>query len=464
MLKHFVAVPRKFVSCLLILTLTLLTNIHWGAAPSIVQNSKLYEHTEWSRNLSIYEVNIRQYTHEGTFKAFALNLPKLKELEVGILWFMPIHPIGEINRKGPLGSYYSIKDYTAVNPEFGTHEDFKDLVKQAHDLGMYVIIDWVANHTSWDNVWTKTNPNFFTKDATGKYVSPYDWTDVIELNYDNKELWEHMRDAMKFWIDELNIDGFRCDVAAMVPLDFWKWVRPQLEKNKKIFMLAEAHEPELHEAFDMTYNWQLKDLFVECAKGNKTAADFFNYFEMEKKNYPADAYRMTFTSNHDENTWHGTDQERFGLAAEVFAVVSTIVPGMPLVYSGQEAGLDKRLKFFERDPIDWKEDKMHSVYKKLFLLKKQNRALWNGSAGGELKKLFINDKNIFAFSREKEGNKVIAFFNLSNEKKRLNFSDKVLIGTYKNLFGGQTVKIDSNYELIIEPYGYQILVDPLTEN
>ncbi|NJD22355.1 MAG: alpha-amylase [Melioribacter sp.] len=421
------------------------------------KDEKLVKHPSWSVNTTIYEVNVRQYTPDGTFKAFALSLPKLKEMGVGILWFMPINPIGVLNRKGTLGSYYSVQDYTAVNPEFGSLEDFNSVVKQAHDLGMHVIIDWVANHTSWDNVWTKTHPDFYTKDQKGKFVSPVaDWTDVIDLNYDNKELWNYMRDAMKFWIEECGIDGFRCDVAEMVPLEFWKWVRPQLDSIKPVFMLAEGSLPELHQVFDMTYNWQLKDLFVDCAKGNKSAIDFYEYFSREKIEYSFDSYRMVFTSNHDENTWQGTDKERFGDAAETFAVLTCLVPGMPLVYSGQEAGLNKRLNFFEKDLINWDSNVMRNYYTLLFNAKKENKALWNGADGGELQKLFVNDGNIFAFIREKDNNKVISIFNLSNKKKQVTITSSKLDGSYKNLFTDSSETLRSQFQLTLEPWGYRI--------
>jgi glycosidase len=415
------------------------------------ENTDTIKAPQWSYNASIYEVNTRQFTNEGTFNAFRNHLPKLKEMGIDILWFMPIHPIGVKNRKGPLGSYYSVQNYKEVNPEFGTLDDFKSLVKEVHSLGMYVIIDWVANHTSWDNVWTKTHPVFYTKDKNGNYVSPFDWSDVIDLNYDNKELWNYMRDAMKFWVDECNIDGFRCDVAAMVPLEFWKWLRPQLETNKKLFMLAEAHEPELHEAFDMTYNWQLKDLFVDIASGKKNADDLYKLFEQEKTIYPGDAFRMVFTTNHDENSWNGTDKERFGKFAKQFAVLSGVVPGMPLVYSGMEGGLNKRLLFFERDPIQWKESDYRSIYTKLFKLKKENKALWNGSFGGEIIKIDTGDPSIFAFVRQKEGNKVIALFNLSGSKKTVRLNSYDLNGEYKDLWLGKITTINDNFSLSLEP-------------
>lgn len=428
--------------------------------PSMINSSqrskKQIPHAEWSRNLSIYEVNVRQFTKDGTFKAFIPHLNRLKEMNVGILWFMPINPIGEKNRKGSLGSYYSIKNYKEINPEFGTLEDFKEVVKQAHKNGMYVIIDWVANHTSWDNVWTKTNPEFYKKNKKGSFVSPFDWSDVIALNYKNKKLWRAMLDAMLYWIEEADIDGFRCDVAAMVPIDFWKWAVPILNQKKKIFMLAEADEPELHQVFDMTYNWQLKDLFVATYKKEKSAKDFYELIKKEKEEYPKDAYRMNFTSNHDENTWHGTDKERFGEAREMFAVLTTLIPGMPLVYSGQEACLDKRLKFFEKDTINWKDCKMREIYSTLFKLKKKNPALWNGNFGGKFIPLKINDKNIFAFIRQKDEHQVIAFFNISENQSNVDLTSKRIIGNYTELFSNKNIKLENELNFQLNAWSYKI--------
>ncbi|HSD63257.1 MAG TPA: alpha-amylase family glycosyl hydrolase, partial [Ignavibacteriaceae bacterium] len=330
------------------------------------QNNYIIKHPTWSYNLSIYEVNTRQYTQEGTFKAFDSHIKDLKDIGVGIIWFMPINPIGEKNRKGSLGSYYSVKNYKEVNPEFGTLEDFKETVKQIHSMGMYVIIDWVANHTAWDNVWTKEHPDFYTRDSLGNFAPPVkDWTDVIDLNYDNKELWKNMIDAMKYWVQECDIDGFRCDVAGMVPMEFWKSARIELEKIKKVFLLAEAEGPQYHEAFDMTYSWELLHLMNDVAKGKKSVQAVRDYFTKEKDQYPPDAYRMRFTTNHDENTWNGTEFERMGAAAETFDVFTCVISGMPLVYSGQEAGLNKRLKFFEKDTIQWEKNNYRILYSDL---------------------------------------------------------------------------------------------------
>ena len=445
------------ISVLYLRFLLIIIAVSGNAVFSQTEKIQGFKHPDWSYNKTIYEVNVRQYTPEGTFEAFAENLPRLKNLGVGILWFMPINPIGIKNRKGSLGSYYSVRNYTEINPEFGTLQNFKDVVKHAHNLGMHVIIDWVANHTAWDNPWITSHPDFYTKDSTGNFVSPFDWSDVVDLNYDNKELWNYMRDAMKYWIDECNIDGFRCDVAAMVPLEFWKWVRPQLEKTKKIFMLAEASEPEMHEAFDMTYNWQLKDLFVDIAKNKKCAEDVNKYYEQEKITYPRDAYRMVFTTNHDENSWNGTDSERFGDFAECFTVVTGVVNGMQLVYSGQEAGLNKRLKFFDKDTIVWKESKFKDIFTKLASLKKENQALWNGSMGGEMEIIDPGDSTVFSFVRKKNDNKIFAVFNFSDSPKDISFTDTRTAGEYKNAFNDSTTVIDANQKVLLKPYGYLVL-------
>ncbi len=442
--------------------LFLITYLTSCAQNYTVLNQVRVVHPEWSRNAIIYEVNIRQYTPEGTFEAFEAHLPRLKEMRIDILWLMPINPIGELNRKGTLGSYYSIKSYKEVNPEFGTLEDFKNLINKIHEMDMYVIIDWVANHTSWDNVWTQTHPEFFSQNSSGEFYPPVaDWSDVIDLNYDNKILWDFMIDAMKYWIEECNIDGFRCDVAAMVPTEFWNRARKELDEIKPVFMLAEASENYLHEeAFDMTYNWRLKDLMNEIAKGNKDASDIIAYYNFEKTEYNPDDYIMTFTSNHDENTWHGTVFERLGDSAEMFAILISTVKGIPLVYSGQEAGLDKRLEFFEKDEIEWKEHKLYDIYKTIFTLKHNNKALWNGATGGEMN--FItsnNEEGILAFSREMDDDKIIAVFNLTNNNQTVTLNGPALNGNYKELFcNNEFVFTLGQTELSMQLWGYMIFV------
>lgn len=418
------------------------------------------QHPEWSYNSTIYEVNIRQFTKEGTFKAFAKHLPRLKKLGVDILWLMPLNPIGKKNRKGELGSYYSVRDYKGINPEFGNKDDFKNLVNEIHKNGMHVIIDWVANHSAWDNIWVKTHPDYYTKDKRGNFVSPVpDWTDVIDFDYSNKKLWNAMADAMKYWVKEFDIDGFRCDVAAMVPTEFWTFVRPQLDKLKHVFMLAEANKPYLHQVFDMTYNWQLKDLLNGIAKEEKNVNDIYKYLNEEKTNYPPDAFRMNFTSNHDENTWNGTVFERLYGAAEISAVFACLIPGMPMIYNGQEAGLNKRLRFFNKDTIEWRQSKFENIYKTLFHEKHVNQALFNGSKGGKLNLIKTNNKNIFAFERDKNKDRIIGIFNFSPEEQMFTVGRNVFKDKFNDIFTQHIFKLDKDKRMKLPAWGYKVLTN-----
>lgn len=415
---------------------------------------------EWSYNSSIYEVNIRQYTPEGTFNAFSEHLPKLKKMGVGIIWLMPIHPIGELNRKGTLGSYYSVKDYKGINPNFGTETDFRNLVHKAHDLGMHVIIDWVANHTALDHPWTKTNKDYYTLDSTGNFIHPVpDWSDVIDLNYDNTNMRLAMIDALKYWVREFGIDGYRCDVASMVPNDFWFEAFTELNKLKQVFMLAESDDPELHKnGFHMTYGWKLLHLMNNFAKGENSISDFFDYFKIEEKKFPKNAFRMNFTTNHDENSWNGTVFKRYGKLYKPLSVLISTAKGMPLVYSGQEAGLDKALDFFEKDPIEWKNHPQKEIFTILLNEKIINKALWNGERGGEMN--FIDtpaNSNLLAFYREKEDNRIVVILNLSDSESRIKITSENLLGGYTNLFNSEKVVIDTKNEISLPAYGYKVL-------
>ena len=373
-------------------------------------------HAEWVYDATLYEVNIRQYTPEGTFSAFTSHIPRLKELGVDILWIMPIQPIGEKERKGTLGSYYSIKNYTRTNPEFGTPDDFKRLVDAAHDAGMKVILDWVANHTSHDADWIAEHKDWYVTDSLGQIVSPYDWSDVAKLNYDNADMRKAMSEAMIFWLKETDIDGFRCDVAYEVPTDFWESTVVELKKIKPdIFMLAEAEKPELNvKAFDAYYSWEVHHKMNEIAQGK---ADVNSLREALNKtaNFPGYAVPLLFTSNHDENSWKGSEFERMGDAAGTFAALTFVLPGMPLIYSGQEVGFNRRLQFFEKDSIDWScSNNFTALYQKLIQLKKANKALFAPEYGGLLEEIATSSPNeIFAFRRKVENNTIIAVFNLS---------------------------------------------------
>ena len=331
----------------------------------------------WTKNAVMYEVNVRQFTPEGTFNAFSKHLTRIKELGVDIIWFMPIHEIGQVNRKGSLGSYYSIKDYRSINPEFGTLEDFNQLVKQIHELDMKVIIDWVANHTSFDNVWVQEgNLDWYNLDSLGNLQPPNgtDWWDVADLNYENREMQNEMVNAMKFWLTESDIDGFRCDVADWVPISFWDSCRIELDKVKDVFMLAEAENPKLHNnAFDMTYAWEAHLIMNEIANGKKSAKDLIENINKNKNRFPSGAYRLHFTSNHDENSWKGYAEERLGPSLKAMNALVSVIEGMPLIYGGQESNLQKRLRFFEKDTIQWDNYELSQHYQALFDIKKKNK-------------------------------------------------------------------------------------------
>ena len=388
----------------------------------------LLHHADWSRQASIYEVNVRQFTPEGTLAAFEAHLPRLQALGVGILWFMPIQPIGVKNRKGTLGSYYSIRDYTAVNPEFGTAADFRRVVDKAHALGLKVIIDWVANHTAWDHAWVHQHPEWYQRNAQGE-IHPYTyrpspetepeyWWDVIGLDYGRPTLWPAMMDAMAHWVREADIDGFRCDVASLVPTPFWEQARTALDRIKPMFMLAESDAPELHRrAFDMSYDWTLFDVLKKIARGQGRASDLHAWWERRQALYPADAYRMTFTANHDSNSWQGSDASLFGPAWQGMAVLAATLPGMPLLYGGQEAGLNRQLAFFDKDAIDWSTRAEQELCTRLMHLKRSHPALANGLAGGPLAWLATGDEAAVAFQRQAQGRGLQVAVNLGPEPR-----------------------------------------------
>ena len=425
-----------------------------------MENNKTNRHVAWSLNANIYEVNIRQYTPEGTFKAFQQHLDRLQKMGVDILWLMPINPIGEKNRKGSLGSYYAVQNYETVNPNFGTLEDLKSLVKEAHARGMHVILDWVANHTAWDNVWVKEHPDWYKKDKEGKFVSPFDWTDVISLNYDNKDLRQAMINAMIYWIKNADIDGFRCDVAGMVPVDFWNEARTALDKVKPVFMLAEDEDNAalVEYAFDMNYAWKMLHLMNDIAQGKKKAADIWDYMKWNNETFAPDVYRMYFTSNHDENSWNGTAFERLGDAFKAFTVFDYTIPGMPLIYNGQEAANNKRLRFFEKDTINWQPLPYATFYAELNHLKKTNPVLENGEDGGKLIPLSKEvDENIFAFYREKQGKQLVVLLNLSSQPREFTIDNEHIKGKYHDFFGKNDINIQTDWVFKLPAWGYVIL-------
>ena len=420
-------------------------------------------HPDWSRNAVIYEVNLRQYTDSGTVTAFANQLPRLQDLGVDILWFMPINPISVQDRKGTLGSYYAVADYKAFNPEFGTIEQFKETVKKAHELGMKVILDWVPNHSGRDNRWVKEHPDWYETDSLGNMKGVYDWTDVYVFDYSNPEMRKGMIDAMKFWLTDVDVDGFRCDVAMEVPTDFWNEARKELQAVKpELFMLAEASKPELQkEAFDMGYNWPMKDLFsaIAATSGQYSfkgadgkvrefpithAAAIDSLVMAQEKEYPRDTYLMNMVTNHDLNSWEGTEFERLGTLTEAFAVLSYTLPGMPLIYTGQETGMNRAFEFFEKDKApQWEpRNEYFSFYQKLNALKHSQQALAAGTAGGEYSSIPVSEEDIIAFERKSGDSRVMVLANLGN--KELDFAitgnNKPTTAGMVDYFSGKTAQ------------------------
>jgi glycosidase len=420
------------------------------------------EHPEWTRSATIYELNTRQLTEEGTFRAAEAHLPRLKALGIDIIWLMPIHPIGERNRKGTMGSPYSVRDYYAVNPEFGTLEDLKRFVDAAHDLGMYVILDWVANHTAWDNALVTEHPEWYERDYKGDFrPTPWwDWDDIIDLDYSNPEVRRYMTDAMAYWVREADVDGFRCDVAGFVPIDFWEQARAELDRIKPVFLLAEWESRDLHaRAFNATYAWSWNESMHRIAHGNADVSALFVYYSWNESAFPAGSMRMTFTSNHDKNSWEGTQFEQFGEALAPSIVLSVVGDGIPLVYSGQEAGNERRLEFFEKDPIDWRDHWVGDLYERLFALKHQNTALWNGPWGALMVKVPNNaETEVLSFVRENDRDKVFAVFNFSNRPQAVSFTETLHYGAYADYFGGRGIEFGAGEALTLEPWGYRVYV------
>ena len=434
-------------------------------------------------NSVIYEVNIRQYSPEGTFNAFTKDIPQLKELGVKIIWVMPIFPISQTKRKATggddskfasempaaeqhkyLGSYYAVSDFKKVNPEFGTIEDFRNLVKTAHENGIYVILDWVPNHTGWDHVWIKNHPEYYTQNAKGEIIDPvnpetgksWGWTDVADLNYDNQNLRAEMTADMMHWIKNEDIDGFRCDVAGNVPLDFWQQAIPQLRKQKSIFMLAEAWEPALlkNNLFDMAYGWDGHHTMNKIAQGKETVKQFDAYIEKINKDYEANDILMNFVDNHDENSWNGTIKSRLGEAEAAMTTLSYLMPGMPLVYSGNEYGLEHSLKFFEKDSIPKTKGKQWELRSKLGKIKNEIDALHGGKNKADYKRLSASNENVLAFERTKNGKKVIYLANLSAKPVSVSMP---ITGQYKDVMNEKMMDLKATQVLSMVPWQYFIL-------
>ncbi len=405
---------RRFgLAALLILLLSIL------AHQSLAQESGELQarvSRPWVRDGVIYEIFPRAFSSQGNFNGITARLDDLKSLGVTILWLMPIHPIGQEKKKGTIGSPYAVRDYYGINPDYGTKEDFKRLVTEAHRRGMKLIIDIVANHTSWDSVLMK-HPEFYVHDATGRITYPHDWSDVAKLNYDNPELRRYMTDMLKYWIREFDLDGFRCDVAEEVPTDFWENARGELETLRPdIVMLAEGHKAELlRKAFDLDYSWPLHSALTNVSQGRARASELRDEWIKEFKEWPRGALHMRFSDNHDERRAIARFGEPAALAAS--ALMFTL-DGVPLLYNGMEVGDTTESgapALFEKLPVFWpiaeRRPEFPRFYKQMIALRKSSNALRRGS----LEWLRASDESrVLSFIRRSTDEEVLVAINLSN--------------------------------------------------
>ena len=423
----------------------------------MAQKKKNNKHPKWSYNSNIYEVNIRQYTSEGTFAAFAKSLPRLRDMGVEILWFMPITPISEHGRLGTLGSYYAIRDYKGINPEFGTIDDFKAVVSEAHDLGFKIIVDFVANHTGNDHPWLTEHPDFYVMDTNSDVLHPHGWSDVSQLNYDVPELWNCMIDVLKYWVKECDLDGFRCDMAHLVRLDFWIEAKKKLSKVKDdLFWLGECEDPEYHQVFDATYTWRWMHASQEFYQNKMNLQSLLTVLYKSVTEFPRTAMRAYFTSNHDENSWNGTEYEKYGDTALLLAVFSCTWDGIPMLYSGQELPNKKRLKFFDKDQIDWDGDcQLQQFYETLLTLKANNKSLRAGDPNVLTQVVsHPDDHKVFAYLHKHKKAQVLTILNFTDQG--LDFDVINVDGVYRNVFGGKDINFKATRDVYLNAWGYLV--------
>lgn len=418
------------------------------------------QNAAWTADAVLYQINTRQFTPEGTFRAAQKQLPRLATMGVDILWLMPVHPIGEANRKGSLGSPYAVRDYRAVNPELGTEADFRAFVDEAHRLGLKVILDWVANHSAYDNPLTVSHPEWYTRTPEGALMSPAgtDWSDVADFDYSQPGLRRYMTESLVYWVREFGIDGYRADVAGYVPTDFWETARAELDKVKPVFMLAEWEQRDLHDrAFDATYGWGWKEAMQRLVKSGEGAGPMRGYYAGQSETWPQAAMRMVYTENHDQNSWDGVAAQIYGPAYEAAIALSFVGSGLPLIYNGQEAGNDRQLEFFERDPIVWREGRHAALLEKLIALKTVTPALHNGRFGAPLIEVPTNaTADVFAFTRGAAGGRVFAVFNLSPRSQAVQFERARHHGTFADPLTGAAATFKGGETIDLAPWGYRI--------
>lgn len=418
---------------------------------------------EWTRDAVLYQLNTRQFTPQGTFTAAQKQLPRLAAMGVDIIWLMPIHPIGEANRKGSLGSPYAVRDYRAVNSELGTEAEFRAFVDEAHRLGLKVILDWVANHSAYDNPLTQSHPEWYTRTPEGALTSPAgtDWSDVADFDYSQPGLRQYMTESLVYWVREHGIDGYRADVAGYVPTDFWETARAELDKVKPVFMLAEWEQRDLHHrAFDATYGWGWKEAMQRLVKSGEGAGPMRGYYAGQSETWPAAAMRMVYTENHDQNSWDGVASDIYGPAYEAAIALSFVGSGLPLIYNGQEADNDRQLQFFERDPIVWKQGRYDALFRKLIALKSAHPALHNGRFGAAMVEVPTNaTADVYAFTRGQAGARVFAVFNLSPRARSVTFDHARHHGSYTDALSGEGITFAGGETLAMPAWGYRIFTE-----
>lgn len=452
---------------LLLLTLGLATFARAAAAPEREKGVPSADRVavglpDWARGSTIYEINVRQFSASGKFAAVTAELPRLKALGVDVLWLMPIHPIGEAHRKGSLGSYYAVKDYLAVNPEFGTEQDLHDLVNAAHAQGQRVILDWVPNHVAPDNALTRTHPEFFWRDEKGNLTPPHgtDWTDVVQFDFAAPGLLDYQANVLLHWVGDFGIDGFRCDVAWGLPTPYWNEVVRRVRAVKPdAFFLAEGELPQQQvAAFNLSYGFDLHHAMNEIAQGRKSASGLDEAYAKIHAQFPRGAALMVFTSSHDENSWAGTEFDRLGAGYTPFAVLTFLLDGVPLIYNGQEAGLDRRLEFFERDPIVWPKETppMTKLYQVLTALRHSHPALHTGAP---MRRLDTTDNATFYVVERAAGDRrVVGIFNLTARDAKADLFDPALAGQWHDAFTGESVTLNALVPLDLKGWRYRVLV------
>jgi glycosidase len=408
------------------------------------------------QNIVMYEVNTRSFSVTGDFQGVINRLDNIKALGVNTIWLMPIHPVGKLKSAGGLGSPYAVQNYLEVNPEFGDLEKLRELVAKAHERKMSVIIDWVANHTAWDNPWI-ANKSWYTQNAKGEIISPegFNWTDVADLNFNNKDMRKAMIHAMKYWILEANLDGIRCDAADHVPSDFWKQALDELKnlQDRKLILLAEGQKAEhFASGFQINYAWDfyynLKDVYGK----NKSATSIFTTHRSEYDKIPAGAMKLRYTTNHDESAWEGTPVQFFGgtTGSLSASAVTVFLSAVPLLYDGQEVGRSALLPFFTRDPIQWNDHpEMVGVYEKFMSIYNETDAFKKGTLTS------FDDPDVAIFTRTLNDETYLVMVNVRNTTKEVTFDSSIQNTSWNDRLNDTSVTLTD--KITIPPYGYLVL-------